>query len=222
MTVGASAVPSPREVHLYVHPEPVRVSYATVREQYPVILDEFSRLHNGLRPDLTVHIGIASVRPHYSVETLAHRDNYRIPDVDGKSGFEDGEKIWKAKGFPPILVPGPTEISNSPLDDDISASPSPRSGLSKIMPCPPNQHFLDIWKSYAPAGADLRLSSDAGHYLCDFIFYTSLARALEERRDRSSVFFHVPVGTDPHCIDHGTKIAVALIKSMIKCWIDEQ
>lgn len=157
-------------------------------------------------------MGIASTRPYYSVETQAHRDNYRIPDVDGRSGYQDGEKIWRGKGFPPILMPGPAEGS-----EDKSAVQT--SGL-KMVPYPANEHFLQVWKSLLPAETDLRTSNDAGHYACDFIFYTSLAQALEEGRDRSIVFYHVPVTTDPASIELGTKVAVALIKSMVKCWVD--
>ncbi|GAM35833.1 pyroglutamyl peptidase [Talaromyces pinophilus] len=214
-TLNGTGIPSPRQVRIHVHPEPIKVSYATIRAQLPVILDDYSRQHNGNPPDLIVHMGIASTRSYYSVETQAHRDNYRIPDVDGRSGYQDGEKIWRGKGFPPILTPGPAEEIVPSRGDDIVQT----SGL-KMVPYPANEHFLRIWKSLAPAETDLRTSNDAGHYACDFIFYTSLAQALEEGRDRSIVFYHVPVTTDPASIELGTKVAVALIKSMIKCWVD--
>jgi pyrrolidone-carboxylate peptidase len=214
-TLNGTGIPSPRQVRIHVHPEPIKVSYATIRAQLPVILDDYSRQHNGNPPDLIVHMGIASTRSYYSVETQAHRDNYRIPDVDGRSGYQDGEKIWRGKGFPPILTPGPAEEIVPSHGDDIVQT----SGL-KMVPYPANEHFLRVWKSLAPAETDLRTSNDAGHYACDFIFYTSLAQALEEGRDRSIVFYHVPVTTDPASIELGTKVAVALIKSMIKCWVD--
>jgi pyrrolidone-carboxylate peptidase len=214
ITIGETAIPSPREVRIHVHPEPIKVSYATIRAQLPVILDEYSKTHNGNRPDLILHIGIASTRPYYSVETQAHRDNYRIPDVDGRSGYQDGEKIWKRKGFPPILTPGPAEG----LDGE--EKPAAQTSGLKLVPYPADNHFLQVWKSLAPAETDLRTSSDAGHYACDFIFYTSLAQALEEGRDRSILFYHVPITTDPASIDLGTKVAVALIKSVVKCWVD--
>lgn len=159
-------------------------------------------------------MGIASTRPYYSVEMRAHRDNYRIPDVDGRSGYQDGEKIWRGKGFPPILMPGPAEGASHERSEGFQTS-----GL-KLTPYPPDEHFLQVWKSLAPAETDLRTSNDAGHYACDFIYYTSLAQAFEEGRDRSIVFYHVPITTDPASIELGTKVAVALIKSMIKCWLD--
>ncbi|EED22059.1 pyroglutamyl peptidase type I, putative [Talaromyces stipitatus ATCC 10500] len=217
VSVPGTAIPAPREVRIYVHPEPIKVSYATIRSQMPDILDGFSRTHNGLRPDLIVHIGIASTRRYYSVESQAHRDNYRIPDVDGRSGYHDGEKIWREKGLSPILVPGPAELSGGGNRHNTSTVQT--SGL-KITPYPTNDHFLQVWKSFSPANTDLRVSNDAGHYACDFIFYTSLALALEEGRDRSIVFYHVPVATDLESLDLGTKVAVALIKSVVKCWVD--
>ncbi|OKL61117.1 hypothetical protein UA08_03462 [Talaromyces atroroseus] len=214
VSIGDTAIPAPREVRVHVHPEPIKVSYATIHSQIPVILDDFARTHNGNRPDLIVHIGIASTRKYYSVETQAHRDNYRIPDVDGRSGFHDGERVWKEHGFPPVLFPGPAEASSP------SSRTIPASDLLKLAPYPANDHFLQTWKSLAPAETDIRISTDAGRYACEFIFYTSLSQAYQEGRDRSVVFFHVPVATDDTSIELGSKVAVALIKSMVKCWVD--
>jgi pyrrolidone-carboxylate peptidase len=215
VSIAGTAIPSPREVQVHVHPEPIKVSYTTIRSQLPVILDDFARSHNGNRPDLIIHIGIASTRKYYSVETQAHRDNYRIPDVDGRSGYHDGERLWREHGFPPVLFPGPAETS-----ENTSPGIAPTSGLLKTSPYPANAHFLQTWKSFAPAETDVRISTDAGRYACEFIFYTSLSQAFQEGRDRSIVFFHVPVDTDAASIELGTKTAVALIKSIVKCWVD--
>ena len=204
-------IPSSKEQHaanrrvcLHVHPAPIPVSYASVRESLPTILDEFAASHGGQRPDLVVHIGIASPRPYYSVETLAHRDNYTITDINGCSGYEDGEKRWRQMGLPPVLIPGSANEGNSDMKG----------------PYPPDDYFLQTWKSFAPADSDLRLSKDAGHYLCDFIFYTSLSLALQKGQDRNVLFLHVPGASEDADIERGCKITLALIKAMVTCWID--
>lgn len=173
-----------------------------------------------------MHIGIASTRKFYSVETQAHRDNYRITDVDGKLGYEDGEKMWKDKGLPAVLKPGPADTpqQDGKSTSTLLAAPALSVETNKrplVIPYPADGHFLQTWKSYAPPGTDIRLSEDAGRYLCEFIFYSSLSQALEEGRDRSVLFFHVPSGTDDKTLDNGLKAAVALIKAMVTCWIDE-
>lgn len=196
--------PSPkganRSVSLHVHPSPIPVAYATVRETLPTILEDYAAQHGG-RPDIVLHIGIASPRPYYSVESLAHRDDYIITDIDGRKGFEDGEKRWKELGLPPTLAPGS------------------ESGTGAY---PPDHHFLHTWKSHAPAETDLRISKDPGHYLCDFTFYTSLSLALMERQDRNVAFLHVPAASKDADIDLGRHIAMALIKTLVTCWIDEK
>lgn len=189
---------------LHVHSTPIPVAYATVRETLPLILEEFAASHGGRRPDLIVHIGIASPRPYYSVETLAHRDDYNITDIEGRSGYLDGEKRWRELGLPPILTPGCV------TDDPSSASPYQ-----------PDEHFLDTWQSFAPE-SDLRLSKDAGHYLCDFIFYTSMSLALREGHDRNVLFLHVPGASEDASIEQGRVVTLALIKTMVACWLDKK
>lgn len=194
------------------------MAYASVRTELPAILEDFAQKHNGRRPDLIVHMGIASTRGYYSVETQAHRDNYQITDIHGKIGFEDGEKLWKEKGLPALLKPGPAKTSSSDESDTVA---SPAVSSPRIVPYPAEDHFLETWKSYAPPGTDIRISEDAGRYLCEFIFYTSLSEALQEGRDRASVFFHVPSWTDEQSLETGRQVAIALIKAMVTCWIDE-
>ncbi|KAJ5345952.1 hypothetical protein N7452_003956 [Penicillium brevicompactum] len=193
-----------RRVSIRVHPTPIAVAYATVRESMPLILEEFAASNGGRRPDLIMHIGIASPRPYYSVETLAHRDDYIITDVEGRGGWEDGEKLWRELGLPAVLIPG-------------RASEDPSSASSYQ----PDEHFLDVWRSFAP-NSDLRISKDAGHYLCDFIFYTSLSLALQKGHDRNVLFLHVPGAAEDADIEQGRVVALALIKSMVACWIDKK
>lgn len=180
-----------------------------MRESLPAILDEFAAAHDGRRPDLVIHIGIAAPRKYYSIEALAHRDDYNITDIDGHAGYEDGEKRWKEQGLPPILTPGRASAG--------SGDRAPASG-----PHTPNDHMLEIWKEHAPPDLDMRISHDPGHYLCDFIYYSSLSLAVQQDRDRNVLFLHVPGAAENADIERGKDITIALIKAMVTCWIDEK
>lgn len=162
-------------------------------------------------------MGIASGRHFYSVETQAHRDSYQIADVKGHIGYEDGEKRWKEQGLPAVLRPGPTTTSSG--DEEAEAL---QEGKARAHSYPPNDHFLDTWKSFVPLDTDVRLSTDAGRYLCEFIFYTTMANALQAGQDRNVVFFHVPGSHEAEAIELGRKVAVALIKTLVTCWVDEK
>ncbi|KAJ5662702.1 hypothetical protein N7462_011628 [Penicillium macrosclerotiorum] len=207
-----------RRVSIHVHPSPIPVAYATVRETLPVILEQYAATHGGKRPDLVVHIGIASPRPYYSVESQAHRDDYIITDIEGRNGFEDGERRWKEMGLPAILRPGLVAHDEQHQNNAPAASTS----ASMSTPYPPDNNFLKTWKSLAPADLDLRVSQDPGRYLCDFIFYTSMSLALLAGQDRNVLFLHVPGASEDADIERGKKVALALIKTMVTCWIDEK
>lgn len=223
--IGASSdgsVPASR-VSIHVHPTPIKVAYATVRKTIPAILKDYAKAHGGRRPDIIIHIGIAATRNYYSVETHAHRDSYYVSDVNGKLAYEDGEKLWKELGLPEVLEPGPSTSEakittpSTPATSEPASLP-PRATQRQLNPYPPENGFLGTWKSFIPS-ADLRISKDAGRYLCEFIFYTSLARAYLEGQDRNVLFLHVPSSYTDEDIEYGKDVTVALIKALVTRWI---
>lgn len=72
---------------------------------------------------------------------------------------------------------------------------------------------------------DIRPSSDAGRYLCDFIYYTSLVEYW--RKDPKAMapvmFLHVPGSIQDHDIEMGKKVALGLIGAMVASttWTNE-
>lgn len=222
-----SSIPASRRVSIHVHPSPVPVAYSVVRATIPAILEDFAKTHGGRRPDLVIHMGIAATRSYYSVETQAHRDAYYVSDVKGKVAYEDGEKRWKELGLPTVLTPGPSTAADAAAVTS-TASSTPTTSVSlpsqaiQSHPYPPDTHFLKTWETFMPADTDVRISTDAGRYLCEFIFYTSLAHAYLEGRSRSAVFFHVPSSCDDDDIEKGKQAALGLIKTLVTCWIDEK
>lgn len=90
-------------VRILVHPEPIRVSYKTVRELVPSLWEE---TYAGRKIDLVIHIGMAGPRPMYQIESRGHRTGYKSLDVDGKHlDSLDGERgeDWIWHGLPETL-----------------------------------------------------------------------------------------------------------------------
>ncbi|PWY91884.1 peptidase C15, pyroglutamyl peptidase I-like protein [Aspergillus sclerotioniger CBS 115572] len=199
---------TPRRVSIHVHPSPIPVAYSTVSTTIPAITDDYVKTH-GRRPDIILHMGIAGMRKFYSVETKAHRDGYLMSDIKGRAGYEDGEKQWKELDLPLLLKAGPAAESES-------------SAKGHLNPRAPDDRFLDAWKTFCPPETDVRISTDAGRYLCEFIFYTSLAVAYQGGHDRNITFLHVPATCLDEDIDLGKEVAIALIKALVTSWSDEQ
>lgn len=195
------------------------MSYPTIQNSVPALVEDYAKDHEGRRPDIVLHLGIAAARSYYSVETQAHRDSYRLPDINGKSGFQDGELQWRKLELPAILKAG-RAIDARTTADAPPSSPMP-AAKPYANPSPPDEHFIDVWKAFGPPKADLRISTDAGRYACEFILYTSLAHAFLAGQDRSVAFLHVPGSCNEEDIEHGRNIAIAFIKALVTCWFDE-
>ncbi|KAK8910488.1 hypothetical protein QC760_001433 [Botrytis cinerea] len=69
---------------------------------------------------------------------------------------------------------------------------------------------------------DTRISEDAGNYLCDFIYYTSLAHRYKYQQPNKAMFLHVPVESDPESIRKGVEITIELIRAMVECDLKAQ
>lgn len=159
---------------------------------------------------------MASTRQHYAVETRAHRDGYNVTDVDGQVGLEEGEIPWNEVNLPEVLRPGQREDSGR-KSDGTTLEPSKRR---TCYPCIPDDRLLVNWCAHLSSPTDVRLSDEAGRYLCEFIYYTSLAYAVQTGRDRNVVFLHVPGWTDEANVEQGRNVVVALIKALVTCWMD--
>ncbi|QSS66220.1 pyroglutamyl peptidase type I [Histoplasma capsulatum] len=106
----------------------------------------------------------------------------------------------------------------TPLNE-ITTTITTTASHTPTCPSPPGAHFLKTWQSLVPRTADVRLSDDAGRYLCEFIYYTSLMHAYLERRNRSVVFLHVPGRADDEAIQLGKEVAAGLVRCLAACWV---
>ena len=184
-------------IRLIVHPEQVRVAYATAAKVATQLIAEHD-------PDYVMHIGMAGGRDYYTLETLARRDGYKIKDVDDQEGLIVGELKWRNEGLPETLWTGWNE-------DDVLARW--RGDVART--CPEDE------------SAVVRLSRDAGKFLCEFILYNSLAvRATEaitgderaRERNGKAAFLHVPGGIDEVSIARGRRVAEAAIRAVVGSW----
>ena len=189
-----------REIQIIAPRKAVRVAYEEVRELVPILHESFLGT-----VDLVLHIGMASGRGYYTGERYGHRDGYsKSKDLDGKTlPVDDG--LTRFGDCP--------EVMTTSLDFD--------SIMKKW-----NANVMTLPASSPAFAADCRASEDAGHYLCDYIYFNSLAwygrynKKLEggESSDRPVLFLHVPAESDPLSLEKGRQVTIALIEAMAdKC-----
>lgn len=185
----------------------MRVNYQTVRKLVPTLWDGTPSKSEDTgkefvppkKIDLLLHIGMAGPRLHYALERVGRRDGYNLRDVDdellGDSPADRSDPQWPWYGVPAALE------SDLDLDD-----------------------VLARWRHHAAPGTDLRISVDAGRYLCDFIYFSSLAHLYRQnsehggqdaRYDRRRVaFLHVPAAATPERVAAGRELVIELIRSL--------
>lgn len=179
---------------------PIRVCYAEARELIPTLLESFDETI-----DLVLHIGMASGRRYYTAERLAHRGDYvKNKDLDGKIPQQDEEKE--------LFSDCPANIETSLDYQDVL-----RRWRFSIMRSTADSPAHD---------ADCRPSDDAGHYLCDYTYFNSLAWYARRHKkyeggsssDRPVMFLHVPAESDVQTLQKGQAVAMALIQAMVESY----
>jgi pyroglutamyl-peptidase len=197
-STSAKASGLPPIIRLIVHPTPLRVSYQVVASLVPQLL----AYHD---PDYIFHIGMAGGRDYYALETRAHRDGYRIRDVDGRDGYIDGEYRWKKE------VRADGEFLPDVLECGWNIGDVERRWRQDLGLEEEKKEFDE---------PRVKMSIDAGRFLCDFIFYESLSVQWKKGRDRVGkvCFFHVPGEADEENVQKGVRVAEAAIRSVVGSW----
>lgn len=138
---------------------------------------------------------MASGRKFYSIERRGHRDGYYMKDVDNR--FLNDEETRRVQGPEWIWDGMPSElVSEMDLDD--------------------------VWKRWRvnltgedKEERDVRISEDAGRYLCDFIYFCSLAELEKKGEYKRVLFLHVPVEADEVSVKRGVEITTELIRAVV-------
>lgn len=193
---------SPTPIHINVHHEAIRVAYDAVTDLVPTLLKPRSP-----PADIILHIGLAAGRDFYTLEKGAHSRGFgAIPDVDGKRFPDDrAEKKFPRSKFPRTL--------HTSFDtDDVVERWQQNLGYSKSATT-----SLDEQQK-SNLLADVRISQDAGNFLCGFIYLNSLAHYFELKEDERPVaFLHVPdLSRSKEQLDVGREVAIALIKALVE------
>jgi pyroglutamyl-peptidase len=184
----------------------VRVAYNHVVDFVPQLLPPANPIYP--KPDIILHIGLAASRPYYTLEKGAHGRGYGvIPDVDGQK-FPDNIADEK---FPPELFPGMLHTSFD-TSDVVTRWRSYLGYADTDIHLPPD---AQIQCDSAP---DVRLSPDAGNFMCGFIYYNSLAHYFSiDEQERPVAFMHVPDLSDSkEKLDSGKDVAIGLIKALVE------
>ncbi|KAM7208079.1 putative pyroglutamyl peptidase type I [Naviculisporaceae sp. PSN 640] len=192
-------------VRLLVHPEAIRVNYQTVRALVPKLwdgedLDTEKPDSDNEKPkiDYAIHIGMAGPKLVYSIERRGHRDGYSMKDVDGEFLRDQDKKLKEGRDW--IWYDEPQELlTDFDLDD-----------------------VLKRWKGHSPDNLDLRISEDAGRFLCDFIYFSSLAHLHKAGRKRNVVFLHVPADLGEQNIANGKELVIQLVRSLVESELARQ
>ncbi|KAI3337851.1 hypothetical protein F4824DRAFT_461958 [Ustulina deusta] len=175
-------------------PGPVRTSYEYTRDLVPKLWDGNAEP----KIDYAVHVGMAGPQLVYSIERRGHRDGYGAKDVDGR--FLEDESAHAELGERWIWHGVPRELSSDFDVDDVHRR----------------------WVGRSPKNLDLRVSEDAGRYLCDFIYFSSLAHLWKQQRPRKVVFFHVPLHADTESLTRGVELVLTLIRSIVESELEKK
>ncbi|KAF1923629.1 peptidase C15, pyroglutamyl peptidase I-like protein [Didymella exigua CBS 183.55] len=188
---------NPTPIHIHIHHEPIRVAYKNVVDTIPKLLCMTPQ------PDLVLHIGLAASRKFYAIEQGAHSRGYgKTSDVDGEL-FPDSEA---QKAFPDSKYPSALHTGFDTGDVlsrwRTSLGYNNPNGTASIERLP-----------------ELRTNSDAGNFLCGFIYYNSLAHfhSRDPEAEKPVVFMHVPdLSGSEAKLREGWEVAVALIKALVE------
>lgn len=234
-------------IKLIVHPDAIRVSYRVVSEIVPTLISQHD-------PDYIVHIGMAGGRDCYSLETRAHRDGYRIKDVDCCDGFQCGEAVWKKEGVPDVLTVRWDEADVlARWEKGVQNGLETRGFLGRAAgdndqtPIVPGTPLFNVHTNRAEENrrkAVVKLSRDAGRFLCEYALFESLSRRwldaatlpeagheqevrlktdsqnLAQERLGKVAFLHVPGWTGVEDVNRGVMIAEEAIRALVGSWED--
>jgi pyroglutamyl-peptidase len=186
------------------------------------------------RIDACIHIGMADPRLYYSIEHRGHRDGYTMPDVDGERLLDEERRRrlgdeWIWSGVPDELE---TAFDVGDILDRwrkhspvrfLALTPYP---LAPLLPLrAPAGSWAQETRLTLPAcqpDSDLRISEDAGRYLCDFIYFSSLAYLYKRNEQRRALFLHVPSAATDAAVAKGKELTIQLIRSLAESEIKRQ
>ncbi|KAG9091313.1 hypothetical protein FRC06_000612 [Ceratobasidium sp. 370] len=168
-------------------PVGAHISALEVPVTYSAVLGTIPPLHASKQYDVMLHVGVG--RPGgFKIERQAHKTGYNSTDADGKmcDRIDDGQRAKRGfgKGFEKIGE----EIRTAVDVDGVVA------------------HLRSLGLKSTDS------SDDAGHYLCDFIYFCSLACAQNEGGRVKVLFMHVPPAGEPYEVEDMTRAVTGIVE----------
>ncbi|QRV99848.1 pyroglutamyl-peptidase 1 [Ceratobasidium sp. AG-Ba] len=180
---GPPNTPKPKK------PTPVEahISALEIPVTYDAVLKTIPELHASKQYDVMLHVGVGSPGG-LEVERQAHKTGYNEQDADGKMCPRiDDQKHSKrgfGKGFEKFGEVLKTGVNVDDVVDHLKSL-----GLEQTKP-----------------------SNDPGHYLCDFIYYCSLACAQNDGKRVKVLFMHVPPAGVPYEVEDMTRAVKGIVE----------
>lgn len=168
--------------------------------------------------DYMLHIGMASTKKQYVLERLGHRDDYKLLDLDEKLPNQNpSSDDYPWHGIPAQLT----------TDLDVADIKRRWETYLPVSASWPQRRRCGLGAGGSNAGDSqgnltLKSSEDAGHFLCDYTYFNSLANCHRAEQRKRVLFMHVPaVRPEPEdlyreSIDLGREIAIQLLRSLVE------
>ncbi|CUS13842.1 unnamed protein product [Tuber aestivum] len=188
-------------ITLQPHPHWLKVAYATVTSEIPPL---HTATDNEF--DYILHVGLGKAGG-YHLERRAFEDGYVFGDVDGK--VPGGADAAPERG----IMHSEGEERREPGGREFGCALDLQwvvEGVEKFEPEETPGKELPI-----------KVSDDAGRFLCEFIYYTSLKAACEKEgngklKSEKVLFMHVPPLAEPFGVETGRKVLIEVAKGMVK------
>ena len=193
---------------MFVHPDPIEVCYDFVRSLLPTLL--FTTCSQDSHPcAFSTHPSQAHPSPTPNPDGSNFDLVVHLGLAPGRNFFSI-ESIAHRDGYVKLDIHG-NNLDGDTFWHDVFGAP---------LTLQPTLNLPHIWKGWKQAlpDEDLRLSNNAGRYLCEFIFYAGMLEY--SRRDptgkRPCIFCHVPPGAEEGDLLRGKEAVQALITTMVK------
>ncbi|KAF8609851.1 peptidase C15, pyroglutamyl peptidase I-like protein [Ceratobasidium sp. AG-I] len=163
------------------------ISALQVPVSYSAVLNRVPALHSTNQYDVILHVGVGESGA-VMIEKLAHKtgysDNPEYADADGKLCKDVTGVHGFGQGY---------EGFNDVLETSVN--------VDQIV-----EHL------HSKGLKDTRASDDPGHFVCDFIYYCSLACAQKDGGWVKVLFMHVPPVGEPYQVEEMTQAVEGVIE----------
>ncbi|RPA99084.1 peptidase C15, pyroglutamyl peptidase I-like protein [Choiromyces venosus 120613-1] len=184
------------KIILLPHPNHLRVSYHAVRTQIPPL--------HAISPhifDYMLHVGLGAPG-EYRLERRAFEEGYMYGDVDNR--------LVNDEDAPPNR------------DIFLSEGVKEREPGGREFSCGLDLEWIvgQVEKPVETEKLPIKVSDDAGRFLCEYLYYSSLKAACDKEgkdrlRSEKVLFMHVPSLGEPFGVETGRKVLVELVKAMV-------